>query len=773
MTDGELLAIVDAQINDAGQFAGSDRDKHREWALKFFEGKVDFKNEEGRSSFVSRDVADTHGFILPGLLRVFFSSDRVGVYEPTRQHMREVMEVDEKTGQPRRVRKDVSEQMAAQATDYVNYVLTRECNGYRHIRDAFSDGLLLGNGLMKHWWDSSVEYSTEAFTGKNEIEYLSVVNGPDVEEVSDHEIYPDPNWVMPAEAQAILQMAETEPALVIPEDAIPQPPMLHDFKIKRVVSTGRLRISALPNEEFLIERHAKVLDETARFCAHVQRRTRSDLIKDGYDREKIDDLPAFQGSDDFDESDLREDDDWNDGDSAPDTSTELVDVFECYVLVDYDGDGIAERRKVVVAGHIGERGLLANDEWGDKLPFSDIVPEPRPHAYRGRSLYDEMADIQRVKTVVTRAMLDNTYQTIYPQKIARKDAIVASSWGEVVNPTWGGTIWVNDMAALNYVEAPNIVPQLAPVLEYMDQVGTRRTGASDRTQTLGLDALQNQTATAVNAVQSAIFAKTEEYARNIAEFGGLRRLFSCCLKLIVKNQDRPKQIRLRDEWVEMDPRAWDADMDVVINVGLGTGSRDRDAAMLQALRQSQKEYIAALGPFNEYVNIGNLLDTDRKLAEATGIRNAERFFPELSQDEIARIREEQSKRPPPPDPRIVALQQKTQLERQKATGDMQRKAMETRADIELQRTKAAANLQSERERNAMDLQAQREKNAMEIQGMRERTAAEIELDRQAQQADLALRREEMAYEAELTAQNNLLEAMKPSPNPDLNIRGPG
>lgn len=771
MSESRLLAIVDQQISDAKQFAGSDRDTHREWALKFFEGKVDFNAEEGRSKVVSRDVADTHGFILPSLLRVFFASDRVGVYEPTRPHFRAVEERDEDTGEVRTIRKDVSGDLADQATDYVNYVLMRECNGYRHIRDAFSDALLLGNGPLKHWWDDTKEYTTESFSNLTEEQYQLVASDDAIEEIVEHASYPDPDWQMPPQVEQLVAAMESAG---LPQDALPDAPMLHDLTIKRIVSHGRLKISALPPEEFLIERNAKVVDETCRFCAHVQRKTRSDLLKESYPRDKVDDLPAFQGADDFDEQDLRDDLSWNGADTAPDRATELVDVFECYVLVDYDGDGIAERRRVVVAGHFGERGILANEEWGDDLPFSDIVPEPRPHTWRGRGIYDEMADIQRVKTVCLRGILDNTYQVLYPQKAVVKDDVDQASWEEVVNPTWGGTIWLNNAnpTAVTHLQIPHIGPQIAPVLEYMDQVGTRRTGVSDRMQALDPDALQNQTATAVNAAQAAVFAKTEEYARNIAEFGGMKRLFACALKLICKHQDRPKTIRLRSEYVEMDPRAWDADMDVTINVGLGTGSRERDLAMLQGVSAKQEMVIAQAGPLNEWVNIGHLFDTYRKMTEASGLKNSDQFFPDISQDEIARMRQKMDQAPKPPDPKILAAQAKLQMDQQRVTGDMQRKAMEMQADIMLQRQKTQAGMLAERERNAMEMEALRERNAMEIQSLRERTAAEIELERQEQSADFALRREEMAIEAELTREANMMGMMSNAMRPDTNIRGP-
>ena len=201
-----------------------------------------------------------------------------------------------------------------------------------------------------------------------------------------------------------------------------------------------------------------------------------------------------------------------------------------------------------------------------------------------------------------------------------------------------------------------------------------RTGVSRSTMALDPEALQNQTATASAMAADQAHSKTEEYARNIANFGGLKRFFSCCLKLITKYQDRPRTIRLRGEWVAMDPRGWDADMDVTVNVGLGTGTRDRDIAMLMGVRNAQKEYVGIFGPFNEFCNIGHISDTDRKMAEAAGLSNPDSYFPNISQEKIAEMRAQSAQKQPPPDPRMMEMQAKLQLQQAELKADIERKA---------------------------------------------------------------------------------------------------
>jgi hypothetical protein len=186
MTADELQALASSDIDSVINFT-ADAASAREKALRYFEADPQQLSKwlpisAGRSKVVSRDVADTIGLIKPGLSRVFFGSDILGRYEPTRQQI----ETDE-TGK----KVDLADERARQATDYANYTMLKESDGYRHLNAGINDGLLHGNGLLKHWWDPTVEYSTESFTGLTDEAYYELVADPEVEEVLEHSEYPD------------------------------------------------------------------------------------------------------------------------------------------------------------------------------------------------------------------------------------------------------------------------------------------------------------------------------------------------------------------------------------------------------------------------------------------------------------------------------------------------------------------------------------------------------------------------------------------------------
>lgn len=720
MTEGQLAALVQSGIDDAISYDDTELSEQRGKAIEYFRGEMkDVPSQAGRSKVTSHDLSDAIGWILPGLMRVFTASDTIAVYEPQNPN---------------------DEPFAKQATDYVNYVFMRECEGYRTLSQGFHEGLLFGNGIWKHWWDQSREYETLDYTGLDDMAFTELVSDDDVE---------------------VLQHTQNIEISVIVDEMtgqqVEQEITTHDCKIKRVCQYGKLVACSIPPEEFLIERGAKSIED-ARFVCHRSLRTRQSLIDDGFDRKKVMDLPAGPDLDNTDEQVAR----WNRINpvrNASDTDPLMVEVevFEAYLRCDYDGDGYAEWRKVVTAGSGESSTILANDEWSDDVPFSDAVPMPEPHRWNGRSLFDELEDIQKVKTVLLRQTLDNLYLSNNPQRQAVENQI--KNPDELVNPTFGGVIWTKQQGAIADIAIPFVADKSYSMLGYMDELSEKRTGVSRQSMALDPDALQNQTAAGQMMAQSAAYAKVELYARNIAETG-LKRLFRSLLKLIVRHQDRPRMIRLRDKWVEMDPRSWNANMDVTVSVGLGSGSRDRDMMILQQIAAKQELILAQGGPNSGVVSMEQYSNTLRKMVETAGIRNPDGYFSEVTQDKLQAMQQAQQQQP---DPEVEKARAQIQIEQQKA-----------QAQAQLDQQKAAASIQTQREKNAMDLQAAREKGELELQLMREKAAAQFELDRQKSLQDAQLRREEMLLEAQLTAEANRMKAemeiRKPVADTDINER---
>ncbi len=863
MTEDELVALVNGQIDDAKAYDSSVLQADRKKALDFVEGRIDLVAEEGKSSVVSRDLADVLDWVIPSLDRIFLASDKVATYGPKRPEI-----VQGPQGSI-----DISQKRAAQVTDYMNAVFLGDCDGYSVLHDGFYDSLLHGNGIIKHWWDPSKEYTTETFRGLSEESYLALMADPEVERAIEHTAYVDPAFARSTgvdvtvrqtaynsvggegggaladginaasrgvpgyeglaflrsvdgttdhrpehvakgaaapdgigsdpdavdkvpnhdlghaalpEAQRGLAAgsAETAPGASPAADSVaglvgalgplagpvaPSLPLLHDVKVKRVVSTGRLRVDVLPGEAFRIVK-SKVLDETTLGCGHEYQLTRSELIKRGYDRTKVEDAPAGAT---VTENDADRDDAFvvgNAGSTTKDKSTEMVDVFEWYPLVDYDGDGVAERRKVVMLGLPSKRAMVENVEWGDDLPFTDLKVHPIPHRWKGKSLFDVMYDIQRNKTVLLRQTNDNLYMTNNPMTEVVEGRVI--NIDVLIDREIGGNVFVTQAGSVRPLEVPFTAQHSFQMLAYWDDVQERRTGVSRSSQVPDMDQLTNQTAAAVHEKQAAGAIRPEFYARNLKEMG-LKRLFRCLLKLIVKNQDRPRTIRIRDEWVEFDPRGWDADYDVSINTGLGSGSRERDLAMLNAIKAEQEKVLLHLGPNNPIVSLVEYRNTLAKMVEVAGMRDPEQFFKEVTPETIRQMMLQAQQAQQQPNPKVLEAQAKAQADQAKMQAEMQMQAAKMQAEFQMRQQEAQAEAQQkaaeaqaraqfEREKAQAELQLSREKAAAEILALRERAAAEVQLMRERAAAEIEMKQQELTFEFELKRQQMLMGAAGPA-----------
>jgi hypothetical protein len=716
MDDDRLKTLLSQEISSALTYDDTELSQKRAKALEYYRGTMsDTPAMTGRSSVVSMDVADTIGWMLPGIIRVFTASDRMAIYEPE---------------------KPQDEEFAKQATDYVNYVFTKDNPGYRIMWDATHDSLLLGNGVVKHWWDDKEECEYTEHSGLTEEQIAILQSDQDVEIAAQKE----------GEPQIVMVPAPTGQMMEMPLQTF-------DVKVKRVIRSGRLKVECIEPEDFLLDRNATCI-ENARFCAHRQDVTRSDLVEMGFDREMVENLPVDRFSNLQQEKISRDEASSLFFNNVGDESMLTVELFECYVKADVDGDGIAETVRAYYAGAGATGELLDWEVWDDDLPFSDIPCEPVPHRWDARSVADDTQDIQRVKTVLERGLLDNTYWNNNPMTAAEEGSVINPD--VLRSPRFGATVYYKKGSLPPApLPIPYVGDKLLLALQHFDQVREMRTGVSRSTMALDPEALQNQTATAANNQKDAAYSQVELIARNQAELGW-RRVFRQILKLIVKHQDRPRMIRLRDTWVEMDPRAWNANMDATINIGLGTGSRDRDMAMLNTILNVQMAMTDRLaqGGFSaqalEMVPKINL--TAIKLAESAGIKNPDQFYLDLKPEMVEQMKQEAANRPDPEmqkeqvkaQTQLQLGQQQAQLDQQADERKAQIEAVQMQADIEAQNKKTEVEMLQAQQKFEMD----KELAILEFQLQRELKMAELEMKRQMHEQQMAQQAEQHRQQME-------------------------
>lgn len=675
----DAIATIADMIRESEKHA-DDLSEDRIRAIEYYNGEMrDTPADKGRSQMVSRDVRSHIKKVLPSLLRTILGSDAVAEYQPVGPE---------------------DEGGAEQATDYVNNVIVPECDIRRHIEDALHDALLLRNGILRWWWEEKQCAKTSMHSGLSDDAFAELV-GDDSVEVLEH--------------TERTEIVETEAGTV----GIP----VHDVKIKRTSIDRRLRAACVPRERFLIHPDATTLDDSL-LTGEKMEITRGELIAMGYDRDTVMSLPQSD-EDDYEKSERRGFIDDSDESHRP---NESVDYYDIYVRYDSDGDGIAELRHMCFAGSLTERGLL-HDEECDEIQFCDVKVMAQPHQWEGISLADDLMDIQRAKTVLMRQTLDNLYWQNNPQPVMQDGAVLNPD--AVFNPEFGLPIrvrqGVNAKDAVNFASVPFVAAQSFQMLDYFDNEAEDRTGVSDASAGLAPDALQNMTAKASAMIEQAGIGQTEMMVRTAAE--GLRMFFRGILRLTIRHQDIPRAVRLNGEWVEFDPRHWNADMDCTVNIGLGAGTRERDMQVMQYVMGLQEKLLAAFGAAdNPFVKPDNLWESLSRTVEAAGLKTPRMYFTEPDPKEIAdKIQKAQSK----PDPEMVKFEAQMKLKQ---------------ADVEAKTQIEKAKMQSQRDKERAQMEADLQVERARLEADAAKQAQQIAWEREKFDAEMAFRREQMAQE---------------------------
>ena len=652
MNEHDFQSVVSAEIEDAVTYIDTDLSPSRAQATAYYRGDPFGNEEEGQSRVVATEVRDTVNAMLPSIMRVFFSSERVVEFMP-------------------RGPEDVK--AAEQASDYANYVLNQDNPGFMVMYGTFKDSLVRKCGIVKTWWAKNTTVRTEKYTGLDEGTVMLIQQEPGAV-VTVITQYDDPEF---GEPQLAVDPMTGQPVMM----PVPQ---LFDVEVKRTIEEGKICVEGVPPEEFLIDRNARDI-ESAAFVGHRKMATVAELLEMGYDEDLIMEnisTTDFEYNDEY----LRR---------RPTTTTmgslneshnpamQRALYVEGYMRVDYDGDGIPELRKVCC---LGEGYTIVNNEPADLVGFADFPCDPEPHTspLEANSVFDFTKDLQEIKSDILRNTLDSLAQSIHPRTAVVEGQV---NMDDVLNNETGAIIRMRAPGMVMPLAQPFVGQAAFPMLEYMDTVKEERTGMSKASMGLNADALQSTTKAAVSATVSASQMRIELTTRILAE--GMKKLFKLILQLSVKHQDKPRMVRMRNEWVQIDPRAWDATMDVAINVGMGTGDTDQKMQMLGMISAKQEQALQQLGPMNPLVSPAQYANTLRKMVELAGFKDASQFFNAIPADYMP----PQATQPAKPSPEEMLAQ----VQVQSIQADIQKKA----AELQLEQQKM--KLADDRERDKMDI----------------------------------------------------------------------
>lgn len=638
LSDSEVLYRIEQEEQIAYGINDSALSDDRALAIDYYLGE-NFGNEvEGRSQVISMDVQDTIESALPQLLKVFVSGDKVVEFSPKGPEDQEAAE---------------------QESDYINHVVMEKNEGYKVFYVWFKDALMSKNGYVKVYYEEVKEVDEEEYTGLTDGQLSMLVQGDNVE-VLNHTAYPDPSFPAELNQQAMMMQEMGMPA--------PQMPMLHDVKIKVTETKDKICIENVAPENMMISvdtsspslfdsrfvQHREIMSRDAAAAAFGISKSKMDGIfaetNEAYQLEAI-------ARDIYDEE----------YDRVVEGSNILV--RDTYLRVDN------ELMRYVVIGN-----TIVLKEKADIIPFACITPMIMPHRHIGRSYSDLTMDIQLIKSTLLRGQLDNMY-------LANNGRYAISSrvnLDDMLTSRPGGIVRVEGEpgSAIMPLSHPPLPASSFGMVEYMDSMKEKRTGVTAYNQGLDSNSL-NKTATGITQVMNASQQRLELVARTFAETG-VKDLFKLVHRLVRTQYTKPDIIRLRNKWVDVDPREWKNRNDLTISVGLGAGNKDQQLTHLMAIINMQKEALPA-----GITSPDKIYNALAKLTQNAGFKNPEEFWTNPAENP-------QGQQQDKPSEAEVMVQGQLAIEQQKAQAQLQQEQVRSQNDILIEREKIAAQAELER-----------------------------------------------------------------------------
>ena len=580
----DLVGVIKSEMDDAKDFIHQVGEERSE-STEYYFGSEPEATSTLQSEFISTDVRDTVLFMLPSIMRTFFGTKKVVEFVPNGPE-------------------DIP--LAEQQTDYINYIVQQKNQGFNVMYSAFKDALVRKTGFVKGFWDDSITASTHEYTGLDPQSYQALVLDPNVEIVEESVTMETITTVDPVSGEEVVQ----------------EIPAMYDITIRRVKAKNQVCLEAIPPEEVLISRHARDI-KSASYVAHRMIKSVSELVAMGYDQDEIEEYASYAGTaldpESYDEQQARNPFDNMVYPDRNDSGGKDVLYIEHYLFYDFDGDGIDERIRVCTVGD----GLhVLNVEQWDDLPIVMFCPDPEPHTAIGSCPADYLKPIQAAKSQIMRDTLDSLGHSIFPRMAVVEGQV---NIDDVLNTDIGQPIRVRAPGMVQPFSVPFVGKEAFPVLGYLDESKENRTGVSKASAGLNADALQSSTKAAVAATMSGAQGRIELICRHFAE-GGMKDLFTLINNLVIKHQNAQDVFRLNGKFVPVDPRYWNTDKDLVVNVAISKSSDEEKFAILGQVAGKQEQILSTLGPNNPMVSLQQYANTLSRMIEMAGFKDPESFI---------------------------------------------------------------------------------------------------------------------------------------------------
>lgn len=660
LTKTQMQNTLSAAIKDAVAFIESEIAPERLKAQRYFEGETDLGVEDGRSSVVATKCRDTVRALKPALMRIFLQSGRPVEFAP---------------------RNPKSAPGADQATKYAQVIFERN-DGFSALMDVIHDALVKKVGIIKSYYDTSPTVEIDNYTGLSDDQFALIAQDEELE-IIDHEEEPtDQPVIDPATGQPMLDPM-----------GLPVMAVLHNATVARTMEKGEICFESVAPEDFFVDRAAKDITR-AYVCGHSTEGRVGDLVEMGFDFDEVLEYAGAKSGSSTDEEQLeRTGWDQSEDDEGDDPSMRKVVITEAYMKMDIEGTGIPRLYKFICAGNDYE---ILDYSLCDYQPFAVFEVDPEPHTFFGRSIVDIITDDQDASTLLLRGLLDSILWLNNPRVEIVENQV---NIDDVLNNEFGGIIRTKAPGMMREVPLGTAATAAMPAMQYYDDIIKQKTGVVGGGMGLDTEALSSQTAAGVRMADQVTNAVAELIARTLAE-GGMKQLFRTIAQLARQHPNPGEMIRVDGQFIPVDPRSWATDMDLVCNVGIGTGRHEERLQTLAQTLQYQVQAWQMGGPSNGLVGLTEMRNALVDLMALGGVANGDRYWkpmnPQIEQQmQQAAAQAAQSQKAS--DPNAAYLQVEGAKVQQKAQAD------QARIQIDAQKAQADAALKMQQLKMQDDL----------------------------------------------------------------------
>ena len=605
MTDRELISVLNDAKADAVLYAGEFMKENEKFLSAYLGEKTgDFAGNPQQSSVVSTDIADVVEADMPSLVRVFLGSGDIISFEANTDGEADQQEAEDKT-------------------KYANWVVKNQKDSFKMMYDWLKDAEIQKCGVVKYYVDEKKETEEVKFKGVDEDELRDILESLETADVTKTEI---------------LDAEENEDGTF-------------DLNFKVTRESSKIEIMNIPMESFIITRNAPSKNRAALVGDRVSK-TRSELRADGFSEELIKSLPTHSSEVDT-ATTLEQIRNYDQGGTLTDNSVqqnanEEVEIFDLYLKIDFDGDGIAERRHIMISGNV----VLINEAF-NHVPYAMLSAIPMPHKAIGRSRAEITYATQLEKTALKRGMFDNIRQVNQPRNVVHDDVDL----DDLLTMRDNGIIRMEADSQILPSQAvfPLVTPYIGDralqIVQYVDQQRAQTTGTLLGSQGLDADTIAKETATRFNGIEKAGSAKIELICRNYAETG-ISDLFEGIAWLASRFQDTVSEFMVLGKPMKIDPRKWKYNHNLVTNVGLGAGNNEALVQSLQGIYQIQTQLALAGSTLTDEKDIYNTL---KRITDGLGLPRVDEFFNNPEEpDQLLKAQNEQLNK--------IVLQMQEQME---------------------------------------------------------------------------------------------------------------